>query len=549
MKKLNKMCPVCYLKKTLMPKNKVSVIGDESYDNSIKLPPMGWSSWNCFRNRINQKQILEIGDCIAESGLLEAGYKYLNLDDCWQSSSRDKNGNLIGDLSNFPDGIESLIKKLNNKGLKVGLYSSNGTLTCEDLPASLGKEKADALTIAKWGAEYFKYDYCHNIKIPCYAPLVASCGLAKKGEEESIVLYAEDAILTGAARLFKNKKMPGGFYVSGLDRDMGTMVFNNIEIDSGGEYVLTLTVKKYGGYDKFALVQINGEEPIWLNIPGCKIFNHTARAQIVVSLKKGLNQIKIYNPIKNKADSATMQYALMGKMLLNASQEVALQNNTEIKPIVYSICEWGKNKPWRWGRYAGNMWRTTLDIRPWWFWMMHIYRKTVKLYNYSGVGHFNDPDMLEVGNGKLTDAQNRTHFSLWCLMNAPLILGNDLRLLKDGNGKINKEEKILKILTNKKLISINQDPLCKAAKRVEKGRFDVLAKPLYDGVAIGIFNKGGAKNIVFDIRKLIEDSYINLQYRDEYVLEDLWSGDIIRTKGEISVNLEKHEITVFKIGN
>jgi hypothetical protein len=165
---------------------------------------MGWSSWNCFRNKIDEDCILAIGECMVKSGLREAGYEYLNLDDCWQSSLRDERGRLQGDLGTFPSGIPALVKKINSLGLKAGIYSSNGTLTCEDLPASLGREALDADTIADWGIEYFKYDYCHNIKISPYAPIIATVSLAKIGEKDSITLSAASANLEGSAHAFKD---------------------------------------------------------------------------------------------------------------------------------------------------------------------------------------------------------------------------------------------------------------------------------------------------------------------------------------------------------
>ena len=124
---------------------------DEKYSNGTALtPPMGWSSWNTFRNRIDEKLILETAEAMKASGLADAGYQYVNLDDCWQSSMRDENGRLQGDFANFPSGIPALVKSINELGLKLGIYSSNGSLTCEDLPASLGNEAIDADTFAEW---------------------------------------------------------------------------------------------------------------------------------------------------------------------------------------------------------------------------------------------------------------------------------------------------------------------------------------------------------------------------------------------------------------
>ena len=163
------ICPKCEIKKVLA-KTKIHYTKDEMYNNGAGLtPPMGWSSWNLFRNKISEELIYETAKAMKDSGLLDCGYRFVNLDDCWQSSSRDENGRLQGDLVTFPSGIKALVEKVNALGLKLGIYSSNGTLTCEDLPASLGYEAVDADTFAEWGIEYFKYDFCHNVAIPSRA--------------------------------------------------------------------------------------------------------------------------------------------------------------------------------------------------------------------------------------------------------------------------------------------------------------------------------------------------------------------------------------------
>ena len=102
------------------------------------------------------------------------------------------------------------------------------------------------------------------------------------------------------------------------------------------------------------------------------------------------------------ADSEMYQYRRMAKALKKATKDYSIKNNVPEKKIVFSICEWGFGKPYNWGRKAGNLWRTTLDIFPNWFWIKCIYNHNVKLYKYSKKSHYNDPDMLEVGNGKLT---------------------------------------------------------------------------------------------------------------------------------------------------
>lgn len=497
----NGMCPMCYFKNLFFGAKRVSEAPNKPYENGArKTPIMGWSSWNTFKNRIDEELIYQTALAMKESGLKDAGYEYVNIDDCWQSSMRDENGNWLSDMTTFAHGIPALCEKINALGLKLGMYSSNGTLTCEDLPASLNREYQDALTLAHWGVEYFKYDFCHNVRIPSYAPLVYGIAVSKKGERESKRILCSNGILGGLARFMRCGKVDGGRYVSGLDAGKGSLTFDNVTADSDGEYALTVLVKKKGQYEKYLVCEVNGRDRYEIEIPPQKHYNVTARFQTSIRLKAGVNSVKLFNPVADKKDSAAIQYRRMASALSRASEKVAAESGKPIKPIVFSICEWGFRKPWLWGASAGNMWRTTPDIRPVWNWIKVIYERTVKLYPYSSAGHFNDPDMLEVGNGKLTYEENLSHFTLWCFMNAPLVLGNDLRSI---------EKPVLDIVTNKGLIAINQDALCKQAKRVKKGGVDVLAKPLADGsTAICFFNKGGKRGFSFDLSSLYKDNYV-----------------------------------------
>ena len=143
---------------------------------------MGWSSWNLFRHKISEELIKEIADAMAKSGLTEAGYKYVNIDDCWQASTRDAEGKLQCDKIHFPSGIKALAEYVNERGVKLGIYSSNGTHTCEDYPASLLHERIDAETFASWGIEYFKYDFCHNKAISNLAPRIIAVSFAKESD-------------------------------------------------------------------------------------------------------------------------------------------------------------------------------------------------------------------------------------------------------------------------------------------------------------------------------------------------------------------------------
>ena len=544
----NKMCPICYVKRLFSKKVKiVDVMNEPNYDNGLTKPVMGWSSWNCFANNIDEKQLYDVAEAIVKTGLADAGYRYVNIDDCWQANVRDENGKWISDYQRFPKGIDSLIARINALGLKVGMYSSNGSLTCEDLPASLGREREDALTVAEWGAEFFKYDFCHHETYSPYAPLIAMISIAKLGSDEIIELSPDAAHLEGYAKIRPNDNLPKGVYVSGLDKNGGSLTFENVSVEEEGEYSMVLTYYKYGGkYSKYIMYSINGGVAEGIVCPPCKKFFFTARVQAKIRLKKGNNVLKFFNPVTSQADGAMLQYRLMGRALKEAAEKVAKDKGQEVKPIAYSICEWGWNRPYLWGASAGNQWRTTPDIKPFWPWIVLIYKHNLKLYKYAVKGGYNDPDMLEVGNGKLTEAENRSHFSLWCMMNVPLVLGNDVRkMIVDG--KVVENDPILKIVSNRELIAIDQDELSKPCKKVKGGAVDVLAKPLKDGVAICFFNKSSFnKKASFDLKKLVGDEYVALKDFPEYKLKDLWTGEE-KTASKLTVKLGKHASAVYKI--
>lgn len=545
-------CPICALKKFSMPRKITMDISEfEDYDNNAcKTPPMGWSSWNTFRNHIDEDLIYETAEAMVYSGLKEAGYQYVNIDDCWQSSMRDSDGKLQADLGTFSHGMPELIKRVNKLGLKVGLYSSNGTHTCEDMPASLGNEELDAKTLASWGCEFFKYDFCHKKTISGNCPPIECIELNNLNGNEfnsKLTLKPEDATLTGRAKVIDIKELPTGKAIGYLNHGAGTASFeiNNMP---QGEYCLTIVYKRsFTRKEQYVQVIVNGKMHE-VFFPYGNGFSDNGRVQIIIKLNQEVNTIKLQNPVATMADSSFIQYKRMGDALKNATSLWAKITNSEEKPIVYSICEWGTAMPWHWGNKAGNMWRTTMDIFPNWKRIIMIYNRTIGLYEHGGVGHFNDPDMLEVGNGKLTNEENKAHFSLWCMMAAPLMLGNDIRKFVSANMP-DVENETLKIVTNKHLIAVDQDSLCKSAKRLGKiGSVDVLARPLANGdVALCLFNKGGsAKSIKYDLKNLANDEYLGLTEASSYAIHNLWN-DERETGSAISTHLAKHGVSVYRI--
>lgn len=544
-------CPICALQKITKPtKVTIDTDSEEPYSNGAALtPPMGWSSWNTFRQNISEDLILSTAEAMKKTGLLEAGYQYINLDDCWQSSLRDANGRLQGDLEKFPNGIPHLISQINQMGMKVGLYTSNGTATCEDLPASLGKEVLDAQTFAEWGCEFFKYDFCHHKIISGEAPIIEAIEISAPGSKAELTLYPEDAELSGRARVLNIKRLPSGKGIGLLNHGAGTATFRPV-VNFDGQYVLTLLIyKQFARREKYLQVIVNGET-YEVFFPTSNGFSATGRTQLIVRLKGGANEIILRNPIATAADSSYVQYRRMGKALKDATRRVSLERGTREKPIVFSLCEWGTAHPWHWGAKAGNMWRTTHDITTNWTVINYIYERTLRLYQHAGPGAWNDPDMLEVGNGKLTDDENKTHFSLWCMLAAPLILGNDLRLMLSSDGEANPDNPVLKTVTNKSLILIDQDPLGKPAKRIKKMHgIDIIARPLANGdIALCFYNAGShVKGLSFDINELSTDDYLNFNApAASYQVHELWSDERFAAK-TISVSLQKHACKVFRI--
>ena len=158
--------------------------------------------------------------------------------------------------------------------------------------------------------------------------------------------------------------------------------------------------------------------------------------------------------------------------------------------------------------------------------------------------------MLEVGVGSLTIEENKSHFTLWCMMAAPLILGNDVRKFLKEDGSVDTDNKVLEILTNKNLIAVDQDKLGKQAKRIfTDGVSDILVKPLENNeTAICFFNKGNSqRNMSITLNKLHNDVYVNLPIVDEYEAVDLWTDETISIKNSVSASVAPHGVMVYRI--
>ncbi len=224
--------------------------------------------------------------------------------------------------------------------------------------------------------------------------------------------------------------------------------------------------------------------------------------------------------------------------------------DTAGRPIVLSICEWGSHQPWLWSaEVGGNLWRTTGDISDKWqskkkwpdgscceLGVVDIVDLQVGLYSFAGPGHWNDPDMLEVGNGGMTDTEYRSHFSLWAILAAPLIAGNDLRDMKPA---------IQEILTNQEVIAVNQDALGREGRPVHKdGDLEVWAKQLKDGNrAVLLFNRGTSEQNV-------TVAWEDIGYPDHLsaAVRDLWQKkDLGKFTGKFSAPVASHGVVMVTV--
>jgi alpha-galactosidase len=209
------------------------------------------------------------------------------------------------------------------------------------------------------------------------------------------------------------------------------------------------------------------------------------------------------------------------------------------RPIVFSLCQYGWDAPWEWApALGGNSWRTTGDIEARWQSIYDIASEQSGLEKYSGPGHWNDPDMLEVGNGKLSLAENRTHFSWWAMLAAPLLAGNDLPHMKP---------EIASILTNKDVIAIDQDPLGKQASHVySDGEVEVWARPLQGGaMAVAVINVGSDRYSSHPFHL----NLARLGLGESQTGKDLWTGKTVTLKNHEDIELPSHDILLVRIDN
>ncbi|SFW72875.1 carbohydrate-binding protein [Amycolatopsis australiensis] len=237
----------------------------------------------------------------------------------------------------------------------------------------------------------------------------------------------------------------------------------------------------------------------------------------------GVDYLK-YDNCNNQGVDAQQRYKAMRDALAKSG-----------RPIAYSICEWGQSKPWTWAAPVGNLWRTTGDISDKWSSMISKAQANRGLAQYAGPGHWNDPDMLEVGNGGMTAAEYRTHFGLWAMMAAPLLIGSDLRKVSADN---------FDILKNTDVIALDQDPLGKQATVLSaNGGLVVYSKVLANGDrAVALSNETAATATISTTA-----SATGIGSAPSYTLKDLWSKAVRSTSGAISASVPSHATVLYRV--
>jgi alpha-galactosidase len=234
---------------------------------------------------------------------------------------------------------------------------------------------------------------------------------------------------------------------------------------------------------------------------------------------------------------ASNDEAAQMRLMHQAYDKMAMALRATGRPIVLSLCQYGWDSPWEWApALGGNSWRTTGDIEANWDSMYTILSMQAGLEKYAGPGHWNDPDMLEVGNGKLRLGENRVHFTMWAMLSAPLLAGNDLPHMKP---------EIHDILTNKEVIALDQDKLGRQASRVySEGEVDVWLKHLSGGAgAIAIVNAGSDRVSTHPFHL----NLARLGLHGPMHAKDLWTGKDVELRNDMPIEIKSHDVLLLKV--
>lgn len=548
-----------------------------------RLPAMGWNSWNAFGSDNNEELTKAMCEALIELGLKDIGYRYVVLDDgCYKSVRVD--GRVTNEEVKFPSGFKALADYVHSKGLLFGMYNDIGTRLCAGAEVgTCGHEKEDAESYAEWDIDFLKVDNCYypydnatfsdasNARF-VYAPNIRGLRISGKNFEKSFDAVI-DGIITG------NGIKINDTYVSGIGTLDGTGPDNSPVGELSGELCFEIEAPEEGEYSLFVSYATGQEIGTgeWLQVavgtedemklfydgflkPTTDSSSFVDSEAISISLSAGRNRIRIMN--HRRQENTLASYAKLFGELKQAAPD---------KDLLLSLCEWGKTNPHQWGYKVGDSWRILNDIcfavgsskgpgRGDWISDYTVgiasqYNKAVIMDEFSGPDKgYNDPDMLVIGLNGISEVMAKTHMSMWCMMNAPLMLGMDLRTVKKGDA-------VHRIISNRDVIALNQDSLGVQAKRIycslckenpdteyirDIERYDVLAKPLSDGsIAISVINLS-EKQTFEDVKVSIGDAvkFIGQKMIEAdrfavskiYKVKDLWSGEEnIHEKGELII--------------
>jgi alpha-galactosidase len=447
-------------------------------------PPLGWNSWNCFRGNIDEAKIRGAADAMVATGLIDHGWTYINMDDRWEGK-RDATG-AIQSSAKIPD-MKGLADYIHGKGLKIGLYSSPGPMTCAGAVASYEHEDQDAATYAGWSMDYLKYDWCSYASI---------------------------------ADVIREDK-----YAELLPAD------KSAELKSLAMEHAVLAIRKYK-HDPGVLPQSDAMKQIEASSASL------TREQIVARMKEIETRLAALH-----ADAQKLDPAKAGAIELDIDKAPYLKMRASLdkvdRDIVFSFCQYGMGNVWEWGAATGgNLWRTTGDIQDTWPSVESHGFNQNGLEQWAGPGHWNDPDMLEVGNGHLTPDENYTHMTLWCMLSAPLLIGCDMPKMSPF---------IVSLFSNDEVLSVSQDALGKQGWRAKQdGQKEVWMKPLADGsLAVAFFNRG-------DSAADVSVQWSDLKLTGPQSVRDLWrqkdmEQDQTTPVSGYSVHVAPHGAELFKV--
>lgn len=493
--------------------------GEVLYGDKGRLPAMGWNSWNAFGSGNTEELTKAMTDKLVELGLDKLGYSYVILDDgCYRATRVD--GHLASDGKKFSSGFMALSDYVHNKGLKFGMYNDVGSHLCSGLEVgTCGYEDVDTKDYIDWKIDFLKVDNCYNVwdnatfSNPAnarftFAPKIKGVKIVSANDSKNIIELSaiKDGIITGSRAFIQ------GDYVTGIGTFDGTGPDASPVGELSSELQLSVNVPETGEYNLSVDCVLGETEGFgsWLQVAVGKdnaeyYFDDLYNGEdIKIKLNKGENIIRLMN--HRRQENTLTSYARI--------KEGFEKNNCD-RDIVFSICEWGKTGPHTWGYKVGDSWRILNDITfqvgsdgdsghgswegAYTVSVTSQYNKVVIMDEYAGLDKgWNDPDMLMIGMDGLDETMCKTHMTMWCMVNSPLMLGMDLRNVSKGDW-------IYNIISNEDVIALNQDKLGVQAKRIyttkavapdttyirDNDRLDVLAKPLADGcIALSFINVG-----------------------------------------------------------